>query len=337
MELWSPIVFLNPSEYRVEDKSPTLSKKEDDEEFNFDFFFTDDAKIPGNGETQSELESKASKSTTKKSSKKNEIKVEIVDPKTATTNGMAGSTDVPYASTYSETDNMIRGTIMQIDILNSEIKEDINKIRGSSTMKSKYTYLTNLTAASSSLMATKLNAIRELNNSITQAHNLELKRAKDLKQFELDKQNDDSRMMDLYSAFINAPMGMYDNKLNMPTIPDMMVGPNDPNSGVRGVSMGGGMTPSQNETLTPEQVRLRMEGNSNIEEIVVYDPATGRKWFDVIDKTTGQSVPNYPRSDAFLLDDISIESRAGVAKNRNLDRVWPLHIVGNSANNFAEY
>lgn len=334
MDSWNPIVFLNPSDYNVEDTSSSLAKKEDDDEFNFDFFFTDEAKISGNGETEAALETKA-KRTSRKSVKAEDVPVEVLNPKTDKTNGMAGSTDIPYATTYSETDNMIRGTIMQIDILNSEIKEDINKIRSSSTMKSKYTYLTNLTSASSSLLATKLNAIRELNNSITQAHNLELKRAKDLKQFELDKQNDDSRMMDLYSAFINAPMGMYDNKLNMPTISEMMVGPNDPNSGVRGITMPNAAMPSQQETLSPEQVRLRMEGNSNIEEIVVYDPATGRKWFDVIDKTTGQSIPNYPRSDAFLLDDISIESRAGIAKNRNLDRVWPLRIVGNT--NISEY
>lgn len=331
MDSSNPVVFLNPSEYTV-NETP-ITKKEDDEDFNFNFFFTDEAKISGNGETEAALDKKVKKST-RKSVKPADVPVEVINPKTDTTNGMAGSTDVPYATTYDETNNMIRGTIMQIDILNGEIKEDINKIRSSSTMKSKYTYLTNLTSASSSLLATKLNAIRELNNSITQAHNLELKRAKDLKQFELDKQNDDSRMMDLYSAFINAPMGMYDNKLNMPTISDMMVGPNDPNSGVRAISMTG--NPDMNQpVLTPEQMRLRMEGNSNIEEIVVYDPSTGRKWFDVIDKTTGQSIPNYPRSDAFLLDDVSIESRAGIAKNRNLDRVWPLRIVGNT--DISEY
>ena len=331
MDSSNPVVFLNPSEYTV-NETPIV-KKEDDEDFNFNFFFTDEAKISGNGETEAALDKKVKKST-RKSVKPADVPVEVINPKTDTTNGMAASTDVPYATTYDETNNMIRGTIMQIDILNGEIKEDINKIRSSSTMKSKYTYLTNLTSASSSLLATKLNAIRELNNSITQAHNLELKRAKDLKQFELDKQNDDSRMMDLYSAFINAPMGMYDNKLNMPTISDMMVGPNDPNSGVRAISMTGNTDMNQ-PVLTPEQMRLRMEGNSNIEEIVVYDPSTGRKWFDVIDKTTGQSIPNYPRSDAFLLDDVSIESRAGIAKNRNLDRVWPLRIVGNT--DISEY
>ena len=125
---------------------------------------------------------------------------------------------------------------------------------------------------------------------------------------------------------------MYDNKLNMPTIPDMMLGVNDPNSGISGVSMNSN---ANQQGMSPEQLRMRLESNPNIEEIVVYDPATGRKWFDVIDKTTGQSVPNFPKSDPFLLEDVSIETRAGIAKNRNLDRVWPLQVLGGV--NMSEY
>ena len=325
-ELWAPVIFYSPSVYTESDKQDTKVSKDEDDSFNLDFFFTDDAKIKGTGEEkEAELEKK-SRST----KRKNDIPVVIDRGKVE--GSMATTTDLPYINTYTETDNLTRGMIIQIDQLNNQINEDISKIRASSSMKGKYTYLTNLTSASASLLSTKLNAIRELNNTITQSHNLELKRAKDLKTFELEKQNDDARMMDLYSAFINAPMGMYDNKLNMPTISDMMVGPNDPNSGVRAVSMSGGIN---NPQVSPEQIRMRMEGNNNIEEIVVFDPSTGRKWFDVVDKTTGQSVPNYPRSDAFLLEDISIESRAGIAKNRNLDRVWPLQIIGNT--NINEY
>ena len=230
---------------------------------------------------------------------------------------------------------MIKNTILQVDILSSEIKGDIDSIRASKSLKGKYTYLTNLNSAASSLLATKLNAIRELNNSITQSHNLELKRAKDLKEIDSMNKNDDARMMDLYSAFINAPMGMYDNKLNMPTIPEMMLGVNDPNSGIKGVSMNGTTAQQNQGNISPEQLRMRMENNSDIEEVVVYDPASGRRWFDVIDKNTGQSVPNFPKSDPFLLEDISIETRSGIAKNRNLDRVWPLKVIGGI--NMSEY
>lgn len=325
MELWDPIVFYAPTVTSVvSNEDSPFSKKEEDEGFNFDFFFSDEANIKGDGAAiEADLEKKAKKNSKKPA---DSTTIAVINQKN---DSMTNNTDVPYLSTYSETDNLVRGTIMQIDQLNSEIKADIDKIRSSTSMKGKYTYLTNLTSASSSLLATRLNAIRELNNSITQAHNLELKRAKDLKTFEAEKQNDDARMMDMYAAFINAPMGMYDNKLNMPTIPDMMIGVNDANSGVRGVSMNAANI--SNSQVSPEQMRMRLEGNNNIEEIVVFDPASGRKWFDVIDKTTGQSVPNYPRSDPFMLEDISVETRAGIAKNRNLDRVWPLQVVGDNS------
>lgn len=331
MDLWAPVIFYSPSVYIDSSKEEISINKEEDSGFNLDFFFSDEAKIEGTGkEIEVELEKKA-KNSKRKTANPTEVPVEVINANKSTS--MTSTSEMPYINTYAETDNLTRGMIIQIDQLNNQINEDISKIRSSASMKGKYTYITNLTSASASLMSTKLNAIKELNNSITQSHNLELKRAKDLKTFELEKQNDDARMMDLYSAFINAPMGMYDNKLNMPTIPNMMIGVNDPNSGVQGVAMGGNV--SSNGQVSPEQMRMRMEGNNNIEEIVVFDPASGRKWFDVIDKATGQSIPNYPRSDAFLLDDISIESRAGIAKNRNLDKIWPLQIVGNT--NISEY
>lgn len=325
MELWEPIVFNSPSvDTNAINDDIVLPKAEEEEGFNFSFFYSDEANIKGNGSaTEADLEKKAKRSTRKPA---DATTLAVVNPKPE---DLANNTNIPYIATYNETDNLVRGTIIQIDKLSSDIASDIDKIRSSSSMKGKYTYITNLSTASASLISSRLNAIKELNSTITNAHNLELKRSKDLKSMELEKKNDDARMMDMYSAFINTPMGMYDNKLNMPTIPDMMVGVNDPTAGIKGVSMqGGGIETGQ---VSPEQIRMRMEGNSNIEEIVVFDPSTGRKWFDVIDKSTGQSVPNYPRTDSFMLEDVSVETRAGIAKNRNIDKVWPLRVVGSSS------
>ena len=325
--LWEPIIFFG----KTDENLVTASASNDDEgKFNLNFFMSDEAKIEGDSDS---LEKELKKQTKKRKSSANDTSTAGMIP--ISQQPIGKSTEVPYASTYEETSNMIKNTILQVDILSSEIKGDIDSIRASKSLKGKYTYLTNLNSAASSLLATKLNAIRELNNSITQSHNLELKRAKDLKEIDSMNKNDDARMMDLYSAFINAPMGMYDNKLNMPTIPEMMLGVNDPNSGIKGVSMNG--TPAQQNqgNISPEQLRMRMENNSDIEEVVVYDPASGRRWFDVVDKNTGQSVPNFPKSDPFLLEDISIETRSGIAKNRNLDRVWPLKVIGGI--NMSEY
>lgn len=321
-ELYNPITFFCES-----GDSATASASKDDDSFNLSYFMSDDAKILGEEDAiEKELKKQERKSRSKSSTP-------AVVNASIPANQINTATEVPYITTYEETNNMIRNTILQADILSAEIKGDIDDIRKSKTLKGRYTYLTNLNSAAASLISAKLSAIKELNSSITQAHNLELKRAKDLKELADDKKNDDARMMDLYSAFINAPMGMYDNKLNMPTIPDMMLGVNDPYSGITGVSMGAGTNGSG--AISPEQMRMRMENNPNVEEIVVFDPSTGRKWFDVIDKSTGQSIPNYPRPDSFILEDVSIETRAGIAKNRNLDKVWPLKVLGGV--NMTEY
>lgn len=228
-----------------------------------------------------------------------------------------------YSNTYNETTDMLRQAILQADILTGEIKQDIDAIRNSKTMKGKYTYITNLTSAEAGLIGTKISAIREMNNSITQAHNLELKRAKDMKEDQRNQQSDDARMMDMYNAFINSPMGMYGNSLNMPKIPDMLLGANGANPTIAGVSMPGNVD-SNNTNLTPEQIRMRMESNPNIEEVVMYEPSTGRRWFEVVDNSTNMPVPNYPKTDNFFLSDMTIDVRGGVARNRNLDRVWRL-------------
>lgn len=240
---------------------------------------------------------------------------------------------VAYMDSYSETNNMLRNAIIQTDVLAGEIKEDLDKIRASNTMKSKYTYITNLTSAEAGLISTKVQAIREINSSISKAHELELKRAKDIKDAQRDQQSDDARMMDMYNAFINSPMGMYNNALNMPTVPDMMLGTNGMSPSVRGVSIAsqGLQSPSN---LSPEQIRMRMEGNPNIEEVVMYEPSTGRRWFEVVDNSTGAPIANYPKSDDFLLADCTIDVRAGVARNRNIDKVWRLV---NTENTVLEY
>lgn len=232
--------------------------------------------------------------------------------------------EVDYSRSYAETNNLLRGAIVQADELSSEIKEDIDAVRSSKTLKNKYTYLTNLTASASSLITTKISAIKELNSTITQAHNLELNRLKALKLNET-AENDDMRMMDLYSSFVNTPIGSYTP--NAPTIQDITLGINGVNPSVSSVEMS---NPQFNGSapLTPEQNRMRMESNPNIQVVVKYDQSTGQRYFDVIDKNSGMSVPNYPRPDNFLLEDTTIDIHTGIARNRNINTVWPLIIEG---------
>ena len=307
------------------DSNTSIVASSDDNDIgvNFNYFTSDnsDVKLPAED-----------KGTKKKKSSKMKVAVNgeimpdanIASHVVDVVDGAAVNTD--YAKSYAETNNLIRGAIIQADQLSADIKKDLDEVRGSKTIKSRYTYITNLTASAGSLLSTKIAAIKELNSSITQAHNLELNRYKALK---LDKkdENDDMKMMDIYSAFVNTPVGVYNPPAS--SIQDITLGVNNPNGTVSGVEM---VSPNavNGSGLTPEQNRMRMESNPNIQVVVRYDVSTGQRAFDVVDKSTGMSVPNYPRPDNFLLEDTTIDVHAGIARNRNVNTVWPLITSGDS-------
>lgn len=297
--------------------------KSGDVEVDFSFFSSDSA---------SKIDDGSSKDTNT-SKKKSKLKVgvngkELPERNIHTINESGtGVAEVDYARSYSETNNLIRGAIIQADELSSAIKEDIDAVRNSKTIKSKYTYITNLTASASSLLSTKIGAIKELNSTITQAHNLELNRLKALKLNE-SAENDEMRMMDLYSSFINTPVGSY-NPTAAPSIQDITLGVNGTNPNINSVEMNINAN-LNNQQLTPEQNRMRMEANPNIQVVVRYDQSTGQRCFDVVDKTNGMSIPNYPRPESFLLEDTTIDIHSGIARNRNINTVWPLILDGSN-------
>lgn len=302
----------------VEVDNTVTANSESDIGVDFSFFSGDSAKkIDGGAQ---------STSTTKKRTSKPKVAVngevmsdrELVNPVPG-----AAVAETDYASTYNETNNLIRGAIMQSDELSNEIKQDIDSVRASKTIKNKYTYITNLTASASALLSTKISAIKELNSTITQAHNLELNRMKTLKLNEAEA-NDDAKMMDIYSAFVNTPVGTYTP--SAPNIQDITLGVNAPNGAVAPVEMISNNPVNGN--LTAEQNRMRMESNPNIQTVIRYNQATGQRAFDVIDTTTGASIPNYPRPDGFLLEDTTIDVHSGIARNRNINTVWPLVVDG---------
>lgn len=300
------------------------SNKDSEVDVDFSFFLKDEAKYVLNDTVKDAPQKK----------KTSKPRVKVIDDDTTMVNPIPGANvaETDYAGTYTETSRMLREAIAQADELNYEIKEDIESVRSSKTIKNKYTYITNLTASAGALISTKINAIKEINSSITQSHNLELNRMKALK---LDKanENDDMKMMDIYSAFVNTPIGTYTPPA--PSIQDITIGVNSPNSNVGTVEMVNTNGTNSNN-LTPEQNRMRMESNPNIDVVVKYNQATGQRYFDVIDKSNGMSVPNYPRPDAFLLEDTTIDIHSRIARNRNINTVWPL-IVEGSFDNINEY
>ena len=242
-------------------------------------------------------------------------------------------TEEPYIDSYTETNNMLRSSIGQIDQLSSEIKSELDTIRASKTLKNKYNYIAELTSTSGTLLGTKITAIREMNKVISDCHNLEIKRIKDLKLTQ-DDQDDDKKIMDLYNAFINTPISAGGGAVNpqsiIPSASDITLGMNTTGAAAPIVASDIYDTGYANyiNNLTPEQNRMRMENNPNIQTVVVFNPETGARHFDVIDKSTGQSIPNISRPDEFMFEDITIDVRNQVARNTAIDVVYPLIVVG---------
>lgn len=255
----------------------------------------------------------------KKTTRKRKTEYTEIIPQRVSDTGIAEGKR--YAQSFSKTTTMLEGAILQTDQLTAEIKGDIDAIRASKSLKSKYTYLTNLTGASASLISTKVGAIKEINNSIMQAHKLELEEMKLSKDIEKD-QSDDTRVMELYKAFVNTPVGTYQSP-NIPSIAEMTLP--GTGGGILPVTMNDDLPASQ---LTPEQLRMRMESNPNILVVVKFNQSTGQRFFDVIDRTNGASLANYPRPDSFLLDNTTIDVHTMTARNKNIDTVWPLIFIG---------
>ena len=71
--------------------------------------------------------------------------------------------------------------------------------------------------------------------------------------------------------------------------------------------------------------------NPNIEEVVVYDEASGAKYFQWVDKRTDQPIPNMPISSELAVTDYTVDPLRKIAKNNNLNSTKRV-IVKNSTN-----
>lgn len=268
------------------------------------------------------------KSTTKKQKLNDGNEIILADQEES--NLQSYQSNEPYLNTYDETNNMLKSSVVQIDVLQNDIKSELDTIRVSKTLKKKYDYISMLSTTMASLIGTKVTAIREMNKTITDCHNLEIKRIKDLKMSE-DKQDDDKHIMDMYNAFISTPVGSYNPISGIS--PAELANPN----GI--VIAGNNNTNSYNNymaNLSPEQNMMLLEGNPDIKTVVVYDPSTGNRYFDVMNLKTGESIPNTTKPDQMFLEDTNIDISKGMAYNSNIDTSYPL-IVINSNPNILEY
>lgn len=234
----------------------------------------------------------------------------------------------PYISTYEGTSKQLRDTINGIDMMAAQIQSDLQAVRSSRTLKKKYDYICELSSTIGTLVSNRISAIRELNNSITNAHKLDMSRSKTVKEL-TDGANDDKTVMDMYNAFVNAPMG------NMNTLPAGFNVPAHILNGNGGIPVTPqGFTEDQMyesfvNNPSPEMSAIAMERNPNIKIVVVYNQETQDKYFDVVDVTTGQSVPGIERPSEKLLNHMDINIREGIARNLDANLMYDLVLVGN--------
>ena len=257
-----------------------------------------------------------------------------VTPKKKVETAQDGTEVIDTHTIDSYMDNMaeLKKTVVQMDSLAGELKQDLDAVRASRTLKGKYQYTSLLSNNIATLLTSKVQAIKEMNNTIKNSIELDYKIEKDRR----DSLNgdDEKRIMDMYNAFVSAPvsgnratLGPSELQLSLPNN-NVQYGsfPVTAQGAVPAVGDAGFNNYMKN--LTPEQNLMMVEDNPDIKLCVVYNKATGERHFEVMNTKTNQPVPNVAKRDPMFLDDTIIDTRRGVARNPNLGESYPLIIVG---------
>lgn len=242
------------------------------------------------------------------------------------------STNIPYATKYQETTDVLKYSIGQVDGLLNDVIADSAAIRSSRALKRKYDLLSLLSSNASSLIGNKIAAAREINNTISKCNEFELKRMKELN-LANSAENSDKKIMDAYNAFISMPVG------------DMGMGPMGPGSmpSLQQVShamaMGNTITATVDDAndpgyqnylanMNPAQRLSMYEKDPNIKQVIVYNQQDGSRYFEVMNMATGEVVPGVDKHDAMFLEDVTLDLENKIARNINIGETYPIVIVG---------
>ena len=240
-------------------------------------------------------------------------------------------TNAPYIDSFNETNTILRTAIAQLDQAAIELGEDLQDIRSSKTLRKKYDYIAELQSSRSSIISSKITAARELNNTIKSCHDLELKRAKELK---LNESTDDVKtIQDMYNAFVSMPVsqnmqGPYINPLG-PTTADFTL----PGTNMMATLMG--QNPEigyQNylANMTPEQATMLIEENPHINQVVAYDAATGNAQFAIYDSNSKSFLQGLPtRSNEMFMPKMQFDFNSMQAHNNELNESFEIVMVDN--------
>lgn len=268
----------------------------------------------------------------KRAKKKDETAVgEVVVPVPQTSMSYIQE-NIPYQVAYNETNQQLDESIQQLNMLGAEIMGDLQMVRSSKTLKNKYGFINDMTMNAVGIINAKIAAIKEKNKTINDINNLEIRRIKELK-MQTSEEDDNTHIANLYNAFVNTPIGMGPNILG-PAVQDTMLIGGAPDLSRAAI---GNDQAAWEQTLDPAQSRMVLEAKGAIETVVVYDEATGNRWYDVVDKNTRQPVPGVEKPDASYIYELDINVRGGFAKDSNRNVIYPLIVVNNGNTSIMEY
>ena len=244
--------------------------------------------------------------------------------------------NIPYHNTYGETDAILKRSIAQLDSITADIHEDIEEIRSSKTIRKKYDYMSEMTSTMVSSIQAKIQAARELNNTIKNAHELDLKRMKEMKLNERE-QDDAKSIMDMYQAFISTPVsqnltGPFTSPLGANTI-DLTLASSNPNTQI--AMMGQNPDIAYNQfvnNMSPEQMMMMIEEDPNMKHVIAYDPNTGNAEFAVYNQSTGQFVQGVPtRNKDMYMDGMNFNFGTMQAHSNDLNETYDIIYTAGAA------
>ncbi|MDD3121909.1 MAG: hypothetical protein PHC62_00170 [Candidatus Izemoplasmatales bacterium] len=315
----------------IEDKKPEKKVLEEVKTNNSGFKLNLSSMVNGGTAVTANYDKKEpDKKTTKRKTNKVEVKVSdgvtIEEPSDRQLNEF--ETNTPYEEKYTETNNLLKGTIMQLEMGMGELQDVATEIKKTRDRK-KYEYLSDIHGTIGTYLGNKISAIRELNSTISKCNDMEFKRYKELK-LTMNDQDDDKAIMDAYQAFVNTPVGSYGFSNLGPSSQDLTLRSNN----IRGVDVqGAGGFESYLQNMSPQQHMMALENNPDIEQVIIYDQRTGARYFDVINMKTMEPVPNTDKMDIMLIDEFDLDIKNKVARSINMNITMPLIIIGDATLN----
>lgn len=243
--------------------------------------------------------------------------------------------DASTIYTYQETNNLLHETLGQIDTINRELVQEFNAVKHNRTLKNKYGILNDLSENIGSLLSNRIAAIKEINNCITKANDMDYKKYKD-KEAVKQSMNDDKYISDIYQAFIQNPQNIAP-QYQMPTVDPALLGSgivranitqNEINNPNQPIMDAGYLNYVAN--MTPEQNMMRYENNPDVKQCVIYDAQSGAKFFQVMNVRTGEVIPNVPVYDQMFMEDTTLDLKTKIAKNINLNESFPIIVLNDN-------